>query len=113
MPFGSHAVGRITYDANGNVTTLLMHELRNEAAGRPSSPQVQAEFTAYFGTYTVDTTARVITHHISGSLSAERASGDLRRNYQLRDGALILTFIRPQDGATNTLVWKRISAANP
>src|SRR5256885_1040837 len=34
-PFGGQAAGRITYDADGNVVALLMHEKRNEAAGRP------------------------------------------------------------------------------
>ena len=108
-PWGSQPVGQITYDADGHVTALLMHEERNEAGGRPSSQDVQAEFSAYFGTYAVDATRRIVTHHVRGSLSAERASGELRRNYELKDGALILTFTRPQDGATNTLVWKRIS----
>jgi hypothetical protein len=112
-PFGSQATGRITYDADGNVVALLMHEKRNEAAGRPSSPEVQEQYTAYFGTYTPDTARQVITHHIGGSLSAERASGELRRHYEFRNVALILTFIRTQDGATNTLVWKRVSRLSP
>ena len=86
------------------------HEPR---AGRLSSREVQAEFTAYFGTYSVDTERRIIIHHVSGSLSAERASGELRRNYEFRDGSLILTFTRTQDGAMNTLIWKRLSQANP
>ena len=112
-PWGSQAVGRITYDADGHVTALLMHEQRNEANGRPSSPDVQSAFSAYFGTYTVDTAKRIVTHQVGASLSAERASGELRRNYQFKDGMLILTFTRPQDGATNTLKWKRISRLNP
>ena len=108
-PWGNHPAGQITYDGEGQMMALLMHESRNEASGRPSMREVEAEFSAYFGSYTVDPAQRVITHHVRGSLNAERASGDLRRNYELNDGALILTFTRPQDGATNTLVWKRMS----
>jgi hypothetical protein len=112
-PWGRRPVGHLTYDADGHVTALLMHEQRNEADGRPSSPEVQAEFSAYFGTYTVDPTRRAIIHHVIGSLSAERASGELRRNYAFKDGTLILTFTRTQDGAINSLVWKRVSQSNP
>jgi hypothetical protein len=60
--------------------------------------------------YTVDAARRVITHRVTGSLSADRASGELRRNYAFKDDALILTFRRPQDGATNTLVEARVAA---
>lgn len=112
-PYGSHPAGQITYDADGHVMALLMHEERNEAGGRASPREVQAEFSAYFGTYTVDATQRIVMHDVRGSLSAERASGELRRHYELKDGSLILTFTRPQDGATNTLVWKRISRVRP
>lgn len=108
-PWGDHPAGRIIYDAEGHVTALLMHERRNEATGRASSPDVEAEYSAYFGTYTVNAAERVIIHHVSGSLSATRASRELRRNYELNDGALILTFTRPQDGLANRLVWKRVS----
>ena len=89
-----------------------MHEQRNEASGRVSPPEVQADFSAYFGTYTIDTAQRIVTHHVRGSLNAAGASGDLRRNYEFKDGTLILRFTRPQDGADNTLTFKRISRAN-
>jgi hypothetical protein len=112
-PWGSHPAGQITYDGEGQMMALLMHESRNEASGRPAMREVEAEFSAYFGSYTVDPIQRVITHHVRGSLNAERASGELRRHYELNDGTLILTFTRPQDGATNRLVWKQLSRHAP
>lgn len=110
-PWGAHPAGRLTYDADGHVTALLMHERRNEANGRASPPDIQAAFTAYCGTYTVDVTRQMVTHTVTASLSAARASGDLQRHYELRDGALILTFTRMRDGVpvTNIHVFKRIS----
>jgi len=33
-------------------------------------------------------------------------------DYELKDDALILSFTRQQDGAANTLTFKRISFAN-
>ena len=112
-PWGSQPAGRIAYDADGHVTALVMHEERNEASGARSSPDVQADFSAYFGTYSVDTAQRIVTHHVRGSLNAQGASGELRRNYELKDGALILTFTRQQDGAMNTLRFKRVSRPAP
>jgi hypothetical protein len=106
-----NAVGRIAYDANGNVTSLLISGRRNEANGRSSPPEAQDEFTAYFGTYHVDITQGVITHDVSASLSATRASKVLRRSFELDDDKLILGFATMRNGIpmTNRLVWKRIS----
>ena len=87
-PWGEHPVGRITYDADGYVTALLMHELRNEASGQGSPLEIQADYSAYFGSYIVDTEGGIITHRVAASLSASHASGEIRRNYELRDGLL-------------------------
>ena len=64
-----------------------MHELRNEADGRSSPPGMQSQFTAYFGTYTLDVARRIVTHQVAASLSAEHTSGDLQRNYELSEAA--------------------------
>jgi len=111
-PWGRQPAGRITYDSDGHVTALVMHEQRNEASGRASPPEVQADFSAYFGTYTIDTAQRIVTHHVRGSLNAGGASGDLRRNYEFKDGTLIVRFTSRQDGADNTLTFRRISREN-
>lgn len=108
-----NAVGRTVYDASGNVTGLLMSGRRNEADGRSSLPAAQDEFSAYFGKYHVDIAQGVITHDVSASLSATRASKVLRRNFELNDDKLILGFATTRTGVptTNRLVWKRISTA--
>jgi hypothetical protein len=106
-----NAVGRIAYDARGNVTSLLISGRRNEADGRSSPPEAQDEFTAYFGTYQVDIAQGIITHDVSASLNATRASKVLRRSFELSDDNLILGFPTIRNGVpmTNRLVWKRIS----
>lgn len=110
-PFGQNPVGRITYTVDGNVTTLLMHQQRNEADGHTSSREVQSSFTAYFGTYTVDVSQQIITHNVIASLSANRASGELKRHYSVQGDTLILSFAREQSGqlVTNRLLWKRVA----
>jgi hypothetical protein len=114
-PWGAHPVGRITYDADGHVTALLMHELRNEADGRSSPPDTQAECSTYFGHYKVDVARGLVTHEVTGSLSAAHASRELQRNYELRDGVLTLSFTRPRNGlpVTHVLSWTRVSTPHP
>ena len=79
-PWGEHPVGRITYDVNGYVTALLMHESRNEAGGQGSLAEIQADYSAYFGSYIVDVEGGIIIHRVAASLSAAHASGEIRRN---------------------------------
>ena len=109
-PWGAHPVGRIAYDQDGNVTALVMHQLRNEADGRSSPSDTQAEFSAYFGRYKIDVARQLVTHKIEGSLSAAHASHELTRNYQLRDGVLTLSFTRERNGlpVDHVLSFKRV-----
>jgi hypothetical protein len=88
-----------------------MHELRNEADGLSSPPGIEAEFSAYFGTYTVDPEQKVVVHQVAASLSKAHASGEIRRNYELNEDALTLNFTRAWQGVPTTysLEWKRIS----
>ncbi|MDX2007044.1 MAG: lipocalin-like domain-containing protein [Meiothermus sp.] len=111
-PFGGRPVGRIIYEADGRVTALLMHERRNEADGHRSPPEVQAGFTAYFGTYRTDEERSIVTHSVTASLSAARASGEFQRHYKIHGDTLTLTFTREQGGlpVTNSLVWRRVSS---
>ena len=112
-PWGVHPVGRITYDANGYVTALLMHELRNEANGVSSPEEIEGEFSAYFGTYTIDTEQKMVVHNVVASLSRAHASGEIRRNYELTQDGLTLKFTRPWEGVPTTysLNWRRISTS--
>jgi hypothetical protein len=109
--WGPHPAGRIVYDADGNMTALLMHERRNEGDGTGSPPELQGEFSAYFGTYRVDAAQGIVIHQVTASLAAARASKELRRNFEIRDSMLILSFVRTRNGVsvTQELIWKRIS----
>ncbi|WP_084113036.1 lipocalin-like domain-containing protein [Belnapia moabensis] len=53
-PSWGRPAGRITYDTEGNMMAVLMHERRNEAAGQGRSPETRSQYSAYFGTYCVD-----------------------------------------------------------
>ena len=112
QPWGD-AAGRITYDPNGNIVALLMHERRNEArSGSRAAPETLSQYSAYFGTYRVDPANGVITHQVTGSLNGENAAGELRRDFKFEDGMLVLGFTTIRDGVpvTRRLLWRRISS---
>jgi hypothetical protein len=109
-PWGN-PVGRITYDADGNVQALLMHERRNlSEPGSTAAPNVQSSYSSYFGTYEIDGTTGIITHRVAGSLNSD-ASGELRRTFTFEIGDLVLGFNTVRDGVpvTRRLVWRRLS----
>ena len=108
-PWGATPVGRLTYEADGRMTALLMDARRNQADGRAVAPEVQASAAAYYGTYTVDAARRVVTHRVAASLRASEA-GAIERRYTLRGDTLVLAADALYEGArvTHTLVWWRM-----
>jgi Lipocalin-like domain len=108
-PWGKPA-GRISYDADGNVIAILMHERRNQADGLKADQTTLSSYSAYFGTYEVDTASGIIRHRVKGSLN-DNASGELQRTFEFQDGFLILGFTVSNEGVpvTRRLLWKRIS----
>jgi Lipocalin-like domain len=97
-PWGK-AVGRISYDAHGNMMALLMHEQRNQADGsNRCDPGTADSYSAYFGTYRVDSAHGRIRHQVTGSLNGNSASGELLRTFEFEDGLLVLTFSKPLEG---------------
>src|SRR5262249_7738158 len=62
-----------------------------------------------------DVARGIVTHKISGSLSAAHASHELQRHYELRDGVLTLTFTRLRNGlpVTHVLSFRRVSPEKP
>jgi hypothetical protein len=106
--WGDHPVGRLTYGADGRMSALLMDGRRNQADGRDVPPEFQASAAGYFGTFTVDSNRRVVSHHVAASIRATE-SGTLERAYEFRDDHLALRAVGTIDGmqVTSTLVWKR------
>ena len=110
-PWGK-AVGRISYDADGNMMAVLMHEQRNQADGsNRCDPRTADSYSAYFGTYRVDSTHGRVRHQVTGSLNGNSASGELLRTFEFEDGLLVLTFSMPLEGVpvVRRVVWKRLS----
>jgi hypothetical protein len=100
-PYGE-AVGRISYDANGNMTGQVMRPDRRGA--EPSRGYI-----AYFGTYDVAPDGRSVVHHVRGSLNPEWVGGDQVRTMRFEGERLILGTETRKNGATviHELTWER------
>lgn len=74
-PMGRDVSGVITYGHTGQMTAQLMQRNRPPFASDEVAGATLAElsaamsgYTAYFGTYSVDEVAGIVTHHVTGSL---------------------------------------------
>jgi hypothetical protein len=91
-PYGNHATGRLTYDADGYVSAQIMAD--------------QGSYGAFFGTYSVDDSAGVIIHSIEGSSQPRQAGTQQRRRFRFSSDTLTLEGDGPE-GHTVT-VWQRL-----
>ena len=104
---GVSAKGIIIYDPHGHMACHVapdgvVPKVGKEPTGEEAKAAL-ANHVAYFGTYSVDETARTVTHHRAGSIQPGD-SGDLVRGYEFVGDRLIL---RPV-GTTQEVLWERI-----
>ncbi len=118
FPLGEKVIGRINYDAAGNMAAQLMAEGRAPFSSRDPREVADSEYraayqsyTGYFGTYTVDPQAGTVTHHVLGASVPGWPGHDQVRFYEFGDDTLTLRTppMRGNDGekAVHTLVWQR------
>jgi hypothetical protein len=112
-PFGPHPVGRILYEANGQMSAQLMRpEMTAFASNDPlrASDQEAAlawrNYIGYWGTYTINVKAGIITHHIEGAWLTNWVGQDQTRAFHLSADSLSLDADSPAWHAH--LTWKRI-----
>jgi hypothetical protein len=108
--FGEHPLGYFVYDATGHVHIQIMKvpvlavfpEAKLSEGTPPSAEHAlaaYAAYVAYFGTYTVDATQHVVTHHVEGSLAPDFTGTDQPRPFRLEGDRLEIG-----DGKT----WRRV-----
>lgn len=73
-PLGQQPLGRLSYDAAGNMSALLVQAGRPEFAGGDMRGGTDAEvraafegFIGYFGTYSVDPAKGIVSHRVQGA----------------------------------------------
>ena len=111
-PYGD-AIGRLTYDANGNMTGQVMRPNRSKVElGEGSAQQVRAAYMgyiAYFGTWEIAPDDRAVIHTVQGSLNPTWVGSEQLRGMRFEDGRLVLSADVQKGGAvvTHVLTWER------
>jgi Lipocalin-like domain/Putative prokaryotic signal transducing protein len=97
-PMGQDVEGVITYDQTEHMAVQIMRHDRPRFVSGDMDRGTPAEmsaaitgYTAYFGTYSVDESAAVVTHHIRGSLLPNWVGTDQRREVAFDGDRLTLT----------------------
>src|SRR5271157_3480372 len=114
---GAHPSGYINYGRNGRMIVIIVGSDRKKPAGAVATPD-EAEaliksMLAYAGTYTIDSEAKTVTHHIDISWDQSRTGTDHVRTYKLESNHFTLTTEPSTDPATGkktvrTLIWERL-----
>ena len=101
--------GIMIYDSLGNMSAQVMpNRVRRKYAATEPTPEEAKDaitgYLAYFGTYSVDEQARIITHHRKGSINPGQVGDEVVRAYVFESNdRLVLT----PAGSTNKIVWER------
>ena len=106
-PIDMNYVGRLSYDAFGNMAGLGMpRDLpeRNQAA----EERVTGGF-GYWGKVSFDLENSLVIHHVEGSpMVPEWVGGDNIRHFEFTDGLLKLSLKNSSGRTTGTLSWRKL-----
>jgi hypothetical protein len=108
---GSNPTGIIMYDAHGNMAVQIQPDLQRPKYTGTPTPEQMAErmrgYTAYFGTYSIDEKAGIVTHHRQGMLDA--GAVDFVRKFELAPGGNRITLTPVgSTGRSTHLTWERV-----
>lgn len=103
--------GLIIYDEHGNMAAQIQPDRpRPTYTGTPTVEQMAERmrgYTAYFGTYTIDEKAGVVTHHRQGQLDS--GAVDFVRKFELSMGGNRITLTPVgSTGPETHLTWERV-----
>ncbi|MGD9853586.1 MAG: lipocalin-like domain-containing protein [Planctomycetaceae bacterium] len=112
-PLGDDAWGRLMYLQGGQMAASLMRRRRTAfvsdnrlEATVPECEAAYREFLAYFGTFTVQSAAGTVTHHVEAATYPNWIGTDLVRSFQFSQDLLTLSLVSAK-GAAHALTWKR------
>jgi hypothetical protein len=117
-PFGEQVVGQLFYDVHGNMSAHVMRVDRpaftSDDSGSGTDAEVRAAFeghTSYFGTYTIDRSARTMTHHVHGASYPNWMGHDQIRYYRFDGSHLVLStppILDHREWFKYILTWERM-----
>lgn len=108
-PIDMNYVGRLSYDAFGNMAGLGMPRDLPEK-NRATEERVTGGF-GYWGKVSFDLEHSLVIHHVEGSpMVPEWVGGDNIRHFEFSDGLLKLSLKNSQGKTTGTLSWRKLEA---
>jgi len=118
--YGRHPIGRLYYDAAGNMSLHMMKSGRSDFKGHTKFLATPSEmrsafdsYEAYFSTYEVDEVNHVINHKVLGDLYPNWTDSVQSRYYKFEGNRLILSTepvgCAPGEKTIMTLVWERLT----
>jgi lipocalin-like protein len=97
-PLGQHVVGQLFHNVRGNMSAHVMRVDRptfaSDDSGSGTDTEVRAAFeghASYFGTYTIDPSARTVTHHVRGASYPNWVGHKQVRYYRIDGVHLVLS----------------------
>jgi hypothetical protein len=114
--------GLIIYEASGHMAVQIANTsdrppfANGIAGGTPDEKQAAYDtYVAYYGTYTVDTEAGIITHHLIDSLTPGRRGVDNLRYFEFQGDRVILMPVEdgkggvlPREKVRYKITWERL-----
>lgn len=121
LPYDGNPAGQITYTADGRMSAQLMRMGREfpdaaEVGGQEMRDAILGGFFSYYGDYSVDMEAGVVTHHVQGALLPSWVGSDRPRSFTFDGPDRLILSTEPDParggggGAVGTLIWERVSA---
>jgi Lipocalin-like domain len=117
-PLGQHVLGQLFYDVHGNVSAHVMRLDRatfaSDDSGLGTDAEVRAAFeghTSYFGTYSIDPSARTVTHHVAGASYPNWIGHEQIRYYRIDGSHLVLStspILFRGESLEYIVTWERI-----
>jgi hypothetical protein len=94
--------GMLIYTKDGHMSVQLMYPGTNL-----SNEYVERGYEASFGSYDLDESRHLLTHHVQGSVTRDRLVGkDLPRRYDFTpDGHLLIRSARPEEHWS--VIWEK------
>lgn len=116
-PFGAGSTGILTYDATGNMSVQIMRADRQRGPDLP--PTIDAAFAAavpgflaYFGTYEIDESRRVVTHSVIASSFPAWVGTQHQRRFEIdREQLTLRDDLMTSDGVAvaAATIWRRVA----
>jgi hypothetical protein len=112
-PFGDHPTGLILYQKDGHMSAQLMlpgpipfASSDPLSATKGETDRAWRNYIGYWGTFSVDTKKRIVTHHIEGGWFPNWIGKNQVRSFRFSEGQLILETDSPAWHAK--LAWQKI-----